>query len=271
MFKDSKKEVVSPCEAGSCRRLCEVRCTEAEGAQRPANQEKIACKWKKSTCKLIKHLLQFNNTSLQKVPTHANTETSCKLRNTTMKEVISLAVGQHFEKLLKSATCQWWCNNLHRLFCICMCCDVLQCIRRWIHFLFACALSSLGHSRDVIWECNVFCFGALGCSGLGAGVVIKIDVFHHYYVPQRKQEHSIHHPLKLGMYFSQLTPSPFKTLEASVRIRRLSLSRTFIQNPLKFFLFLIDCVHSFCSCTFSYNRQTVAGSVIDLSEIWFSP
>lgn len=51
---------------------------------------------------------------------------------------------------------------------------------------------------NVLCECNISV--ALGCSGLGGGVVIKIDVFHHYYAPQQRQEHSIHHTLKLRMY-----------------------------------------------------------------------
>lgn len=52
---------------------------------------------------------------------------------------------------------------------------------------------------NVLYECNISV--ALGCSRLGGGLVIKIDVSHHYYVPQQRQEHSIYHSLKLRMYF----------------------------------------------------------------------
>lgn len=53
--------------------------------------------------------------------------------------------------------------------------------------------------------CNISV--ALGCSGLGSGVVIKIDVSHHYYVPQQRQEHGIHHSLKLRVYFHKFPQS----------------------------------------------------------------
>lgn len=58
----------------------------------------------------------------------------------------------------------------------------------------------------MICECNIPV--ALGCSGLGGGVVIKIDVSHHYYVPQLRQEQSIHHSLKLRRYFHNFPPKP---------------------------------------------------------------
>lgn len=59
---------------------------------------------------------------------------------------------------------------------------------------------------NVLCECNISV--ALGCSGLGGVVVIKIDVSHHYYVPQQRQEHSIHHSLKLRMYFHNFPSRP---------------------------------------------------------------
>lgn len=39
------------------------------------------------------------------------------------------------------------------------------------------------------------------------GEVIKIDVSHHYYVPQLRRESSIHHSLKLRMYFHNFPQS----------------------------------------------------------------
>lgn len=60
---------------------------------------------------------------------------------------------------------------------------------------------------NVLFESNISI--ALGCSGLNSGVVIKIDVSHHYNVPQRRQEHSIHHAPKIRMCFElQLAPKP---------------------------------------------------------------
>lgn len=57
---------------------------------------------------------------------------------------------------------------------------------------------------NVLSECNISV--ALGCSGPGGGVVIKIDVSHLYYVRQQRQEHSIHHSFKTQGVLSQLPP-----------------------------------------------------------------
>lgn len=79
-------------------------------------------------------------------------------------------------------------------------------------------------------------------------LVIKIDVFHHYYVPQQKQDHSIYHSLKLRMYFSQLP----KALKAILRIRLFSFSFLHISNKYTQVLFVfIDCIYSYCARTFS--------------------
>lgn len=62
-------------------------------------------------------------------------------------------------------------------------------------------LKAIGRCEKInaFCECNISV--ALGCSGPCVGEVIKIDASHHYYVPQQRQEHSIHHSLKPKMYF----------------------------------------------------------------------
>lgn len=83
-----------------------------------------------------------------------------------------------------------------------------------------------------------------------------------FYVPQQAQEHNIHHSLKLRMYFHNFHQSPKSLYWNEAPVFNISN---------KWSSFLIDCIHSFCACTISYNHETEAGSIIDLSETWFTP
>lgn len=102
-------------------------------------------------------------------------------------------------------------------------------------------------------------------------VIIQIDVSHHYCVPQQRQEHSIHHSLKIGMYFHNLPQSLERLYWNETRFFFFNISNK-SSSFLYFVIFFYDWLYTFILyLVVSNNDETDVGSIIDLSEVWSSP
>ena len=99
---------------------------------------------------------------------------------------------------------------------------------------------------------------ALGCSGPAGGLVIEIDVSHHFMSPSNGRK---------ATFIILLNSGCTLITSSEAQPAYIAIWHLFRALQINAQVLIIDRVHSFSSCTTSYKHETAAGSFIDLSEM----